>query len=153
MNYRRINTMNKITPFYLQYSANTNSTPNNSLCNTNIPVSNIPSDYPRNPNSWGPHLWYYLHNCSANYPINPDTETKNAMINYLLSLGYTIPCNECGSHYKQMINSYKDKLPEICSTRESLFNFIVHLHNKVNERKNKPIMDIENARKMYNYKK
>ena len=152
MNYKKIESMNTMTPFYFTYNSSNdfrvNETKPNHQCN--LVLNNI--DYSRNPDNWGPHLWFYLHNCSANYPMNPDQETKEAMISYLLSLGYTIPCKECSIHYKRMIDSYKYKLPEICSSRERLFNFIVDLHNQVNVRTNKPIMNIENARKMYYYK-
>ena len=71
------------------------------------------------------------------------------MKNWLKSLYATIPCQNCSDHYKSYIDQNEDNLDKICSDRNKLFNFLVDIHNKVNERLNKPQMDYKTAYSMY----
>lgn len=102
------------------------------------------------PQEWGPHLWYYLHTCAANYPKNPSREQRRGMKNWLQNLKWTIPCKMCSDHYGSYIFKNQNRLDEICQNRENLFAFFVDIHNKVNRRNNKPEMSLEDAKKLYN---
>lgn len=103
--------------------------------------------YSKSPSAWGPHLWYYLHTCSFNYPDHPSQEKKENMKKWLRSLYATMPCSSCSQHYK----SYMDDadLDTICSSKEALFTFIVDLHNKVNARTGKKQLSYQEAYDMY----
>ena len=51
------------------------------------------------------------------------------------------PCKVCGAHFRQMLWEYPIKH----NNREELVYYICFLHNKVNERLNKPIFDCKKA--------
>lgn len=108
-----------------------------------------PYDWRKDPKQWGPHLWAYLHYSAANYPEKPTDQQIRAMMNWLITLPITIPCDNCSKHYSAYLNKHKSQLYQICSTRDSLFNFLVDIHNKVNERNGKCIMTYEEARQRY----
>ncbi len=101
------------------------------------------------PKVWGRHLWYYLHTCAMNYPENPTPTDKKEMEEWLKTLPVTLPCRNCSKHYRSYIEENASRLPEICSTRENLFNFLVDIHNKVNARTDKEEMSYDDARKLY----
>lgn len=101
------------------------------------------------PKVWGPHLWTYLHCSAANYPEQPTSQQIDDMIAFLISLKSTLPCPNCKVHYGQYIQQNKDRLRDICSNRNRLFNFTVDIHNKVNERNNKRLVSYDEAWKMY----
>lgn len=103
----------------------------------------------RDPTQWGPHLWTYMHYAAANYPEQPNEQEIQDMIMWLCSLPVTIPCVNCQIHYKRYIEKSKPYLYRICSNRTSLFNFLVDIHNQVNQRNNKPLVSYEDARRMY----
>ena len=98
---------------------------------------------------WGNSLWTYMHYAAMNYPERPAGETINEMVNWLSTLATTIPCKNCSNHYRGYIEESKPQLPSICSTRDSLFKFLVDLHNKVNQRLGKPKVTLEEAQQMY----
>ncbi len=106
-------------------------------------------DWKKDPKIWGPHLWAYLHYSAANYPEHPTESEIQEMIHWLCSLPVTIPCVNCSKHYRKYIEDTKPYLYNICSNKESLFNFLVDIHNKVNIRNGKPEMTYDQARKIY----
>lgn len=106
-------------------------------------------EWSKDPLQWGPHLWMYMHFAAANYPEQPTERDVQEMINWLCSLPVTIPCDSCRTHFRRYIEKSKPRLPEICSDKERLFNFLVDIHNKVNERNQKPIMSYEEAKQIY----
>ncbi len=113
------------------------------------PNPSIPTDWTNDPDQWGPHLWYYLHTSAMNYPIHPSKAQQTGMKNWLCSLKWTIPCENCSSHYGEYIDKHKHKLNQVCASREELFKFLVNIHNEVNKRNGKPTMTVEEAKKMY----
>jgi hypothetical protein len=119
----------------------------NETCSMN--GNGVCSKWKNDPKLWGPHLWAYLHYSAMNYPENPSRKEIDEMINWLCSLPVTIPCDNCSKHYRGYIEKNKNNLPVICSNKDTLFNFLVDIHNKVNERNGKPIMSYEDARKLY----
>jgi hypothetical protein len=79
---------------------------------------------------------------------------KKAMKQFLESLQYTLPCNECREHYGRYLEFNPPKL----DNRRGLFKWIVDLHNYVNNETN---MKIERQygyrpanlmKRMYSYK-
>jgi len=101
------------------------------------------------PKLWGPHLWSYMHYSAANYPEYPSEKEIQDMVVWLKVLPVTIPCVSCKQHYGAYIENNKDRLYQICSSKNDLFNFFVDIHNKVNERSGKPTMTYEDAKRMY----
>lgn len=128
-------------------------------CNKNVPRSTKPPNtptckgnggkYSKDPTVWGKHLWYYLHTSAANYPQHPSKQQKDGMKNWLCSLKWTMPCENCSMHFGKYIEKHRSSLDDICSSRDKLFTFLVDVHNQVNKRTGKPQMGIDEAVKLY----
>ena len=101
------------------------------------------------PKIWGPHFWYTLHNGAFHYPEQASTLYVERMKNFIIGIPVMLPCENCKNHSTLFIEEHKSKLNQICSNRNSLFNFFVDFHNKVNERYNKPILSYEEAYNIY----
>ena len=110
----------------------------------------LPEAGDSNPNVWGPHYWYNLHNSSAIYPINANPVVRNVMKSRILAIPYELPCRKCQIHASAYIQQFSDiELDNIVSTREKLFNFYVDFHNAVNIRLGKPTWSYEQAYNHY----
>ena len=62
-----------------------------------------------------------------------------------------VPCLVCKEHLFNFISS--SDLNKATDSRESLFKFIVDLHNYVNLRLGKPQMTLDDAKNLYGYDK
>lgn len=102
-----------------------------------------------NPEVWGPAFWFTLHNGAIRYPIHASPITKERMKQYIAGMPVMIPCETCKEHATAHIENNYNNLDQICSGRQSLFNFFVDFHNKVNKRYGKPEMSYEDAYKLY----
>ena len=118
---------------------------NNKLCELN--KNGICKDDPKK--VWGNSLWTYMHYAAMNYPDHPTEKDISEMINWLVTLPVTIPCNNCKGHYRGYIEKAKSQLHTACSDKDSLFKFLVDIHNKVNVRLGKPEVSYEDAYKLY----
>ena len=86
---------------------------------------------------WGPLMWNTLHIISFNYSIHPTNEDKDHYHNYLMSLGYILPCKSCRDSYLnnlKVANYNRNKLKD----RDTFSRFIYELHNCVNKMLNRP---------------
>jgi hypothetical protein len=107
------------------------------------------SHWNADPKPWGAHLWLFLHYSAANYPDRPTWSQKQAMKNWLITLPVTIPCADCSHHYNQYINEYRERMDDICSSKQNLTRFLVDIHNRVNARTGKPLWTYEQALRAY----
>jgi hypothetical protein len=107
---------------------------------------------PNAPEVWGPAFWYTIHKSALNYPVAPTNIVKFHMKNFIYSIPYLLPCEKCQEHARNFIESHSDTIDSIISTRQSLFNFFVDLHNQVNQRNGKRIMSYEHAWDLYTRK-
>ena len=103
----------------------------------------------KEPEFWGPKLWAFIHSGTRNYPNNPSSADKKAMIAWIKTLGVMIPCEKCQVHYAKNIRKVEGDLNQICSNRKNLFTFFVNLHNVLNDLKGKKKMSVEEAYQMY----
>jgi hypothetical protein len=97
------------------------------------------------PNKWGPHLWFFLHTISFNYPENPSFKNKVDYNDHYNSLKNILPCELCRVHYIQ----YLEQHPPDLSSRNALVKWTIDLHNKVNNQIGKPIYSYEKAITLY----
>ena len=81
------------------------------------------------PTRWGPHLWFYLHTVSFNFPDNPTHLQKTQHLDFYNSLGNTIPCEKCRNHYSAHLQTQPPRL----ENRDSIIQWTVDLHNRVNK--------------------
>lgn len=89
---------------------------------------------------WGPLGWMTLHSISINYPQNPSAEDKAVLDRFIEKFGDCITCNNCKTHFQNMLSSYKRKYPQWSSSQRELFLFVCRAHNTVNKRIDKPII-------------
>lgn len=94
---------------------------------------------------WGPHLWFYMHTISFNYPDNPSFNDKTNYLNFYNSLKTTIPCEKCKNHYSAYLLQHPPRL----ETRDSLVKWTIDLHNQVNETLGKRKWGYEEALNLY----
>ena len=97
------------------------------------------------PNKWGPHLWFFLHTISFNYPENPSFKNKVDYNEFYNSLKNMIPCEVCRLHYIQNL----ENSPPDLSGRNALVKWTIDLHNKVNSQLNKPVYSYNKAITLY----
>lgn len=100
------------------------------------------------PKIWGPKLWFFLHTMTFAYAENKDKPTKaeqKHMYQFLESLKYVLPC-VCKDNYAW----YFDTHPPNLSSRKKLFEWVVDLHNHVNEEYNKSCRP-EDSKRIYTY--
>lgn len=101
------------------------------------------------PTVWGPAYWFTLHNSAKHYPEKPSPIVRERIKGRILAIPYEIPCPSCKSHALAFIEKHKDRLEDIVSSRQNLFNFYVDFHNQVNARHNKPIISYQEAWNLY----
>ena len=92
------------------------------------------------PNVWGPHGWYFLHSITLAYPDNPSDDVKMIHNNFFNSLKDILPCDKCRNHYNQTLMTYP--IENHLENKESLFKWLVDVHNRVN---------IDNGKREYSY--
>ena len=98
------------------------------------------------PTIWGPHLWFFMHTISFNYPTNPTQEEKKYYYNFFFNLTKVIPCIECRNHYTNFF--IKNSILNYLINRDKLIEWVVMCHNNVNKINNKPEWSLE---KVFNH--
>lgn len=102
-----------------------------------------------NPEVWGPAFWFSLHNGALRYPKNASPIWKDRMKNFIIGIPVMVPCEMCSVHATAYIEKNYDKLDDVVSNRDKLFEFFHTFHNYVNKRLGKPQMSLEDAIKLY----
>ena len=85
------------------------------------------------PEIWGPNLWGTLHLLCLAGTITP---------NFVQEFAKVIPCPMCAGHFTELV--IENPLPE-SDDPLVLFRWSVHVHNLVNARIGKPILEPEQA--------
>ena len=91
------------------------------------------------PEVFGPPMWWFLHTTAATYPTSPDLERRAECTSFLRSLPGMIPCAKCGEHLRDEL-MHRDTAAA-CTNRESLAQMWCDIHNNVNIRTGKALMD------------
>lgn len=92
-----------------------------------------------NPKIWGPHLWFFLHSITFNYPLKPSKEDKKNYLNFFENLYKVLPCEKCSKHYQQNIKEIP-LTDEILNDRNKLIDWLINFHNNVNKYAKKPLL-------------
>ena len=98
-----------------------------------------------NKNIWGPSGWLFMHSISFQYPENPTEEDKNNYRLFFESLKNTIPCPKCREHYSENLKKKPIKL----NSRDELIQWVIDIHNEVNEKNSKKIYSRKEVEKLY----
>jgi hypothetical protein len=103
----------------------------------------------RDPEVFGPALWFTLHNGASNYPEEASPIVVEKMKNFILGLPYIISCENCQSHAIAYIEEHYESMCESCKGKDTLFKWFFDFHNYVNKRLGKPQMKLEDAINLY----
>lgn len=121
----------------------------NPMMHVNISSSLIGNS--RNPDIFGPPLWFVLHNAATCYAKRPNAFTRQGMKQLLTNLHQLVPCNTCKEHFHDWL--LETNLDDVVSSKEKLFAFFVDTHNYVNRRYGKPEMSVKAAKELYGFDK
>jgi hypothetical protein len=103
------------------------------------------------PTKWGPKGWFFIDSVGLAYPDKPKLEDKQQYMVFFNSLPYILPCTNCGYNMNKHIKS-KPLTMNILETKERLIEWIIDLHNSVNQSLNKPTISIKDFYAFYNNK-
>lgn len=88
------------------------------------------------PNIWGPHFWFFLHTLSMSYPHHPNAVTKKKYYEFIQNLPLFIPVDSIGNDFNKLLDEYP--VTAYLDNRDSLIRWIHFIHNKINEKLEKP---------------
>lgn len=92
---------------------------------------------PLDRNSLGRNTWSLLHTIAAKYPMRPSSQDKADMSEFIRLISILYPCSYCAKEFRDDIN----KMPPKLESRTALALWFCQMHNKVNEKLNKPQFD------------
>ena len=85
---------------------------------------------------WGPSMWFFLHTSAMCYPIRPSEVTKKKFYDFFQNLHLFIPVEPMGSYFSKLLDEYP--ISPYLDNRESLIRWVWFIHNKINEKLEKP---------------
>jgi hypothetical protein len=85
---------------------------------------------------WGPHMWFFLHTSAMCYPLRPNSVTKKKFYDFFQNLHLFIPVESMGSYFSKLLDEYP--ISPYLDNRESLIRWVWFIHNKINEKLEKP---------------
>jgi len=88
------------------------------------------------PSVWGPHFWFFLHTLAISYPHYPNTVTKKKYYELIQNLPLFIPVETIGNDFIKLLDEYP--VTAYLDNRESLIKWMHFIHNKINEKLEKP---------------
>lgn len=98
------------------------------------------------PKKWGPHLWFFLHTISFNYPDNPSYIERKKYNDFYNSLKNVLPCAVCQNHFQEHLS----KMPPNLNSKSDLIKWTIDLHNRVNVNTNKEEKSYKEVLELYN---
>ena len=99
----------------------------------------MPSVY-LDPKVWGPHYWFFLHTLAMTYPHHPNAVTKKKYYEFIQNLPLFLPVEEISSSFSKLIEIYP--ITPYLDNRDSFVRWMYFIHNKINEKLEKPIIPL-----------
>jgi len=93
------------------------------------------------PKIWGPHYWGFLHTVALHYPIHPTSIQKKMYHRLIHHFSEFIPNHSIKTVYESLLQKYP--VTPYLDTRKDFIKWVHHLHNKVNQRLDKPTITLE----------
>jgi hypothetical protein len=90
------------------------------------------------PQTWGPHFWFFFHVFSNAYPNEPTVIESTTMKQVVETIPLLLPCVACQRHALEYINSQKQYIDWFVLKKVRLSVFFWQFHNHVNKFLNKP---------------
>jgi len=88
------------------------------------------------PSVWGPHMWFFLHTIAMSYPLRPNSVTKKKYYEFIQNLPMFIPVEHMSGEFTKLLNEYP--IQPYLDKRESFIRWIWFIHNKINQKLEKP---------------
>lgn len=88
------------------------------------------------PTVWGPPFWFTLHTIAMTYPNNPNDITKKKYYEFIQNLPLFIPVEQIGNDFNKLLEEYP--ITPYLDSRKSLVKWMHFIHNKINEKMEKP---------------
>lgn len=88
------------------------------------------------PKVWGPHAWFFLESIAMGYPTNPTPTDIEKTKLFFLSLKYVLPCSKCRNNFDKHLED-NPLTDEVLSSNETLFKWVVDMHNAARKEKKK----------------
>jgi hypothetical protein len=92
------------------------------------------------PSVWGPHFWFFLHTIAMSYPHHPNSVTKKKYYELIQNLPVFIPVDNISSDFSKLLDTYP--VTAYLDSRESFIKWMHFIHNKINEKLEKPKITI-----------
>ena len=92
------------------------------------------------PKIWGPHYWFFLHTLAMTYPHHPNAVTKKKYYEFIHNLPLFIPVEYISNEFEKLIDRYP--ITPYLDNRDSLIRWTHFIHNKINEKLEKPKISI-----------
>jgi hypothetical protein len=96
---------------------------------------------------WSSVVWYVMHYIAANLPRNLHEQQKVIFRAFIVCLYQLLPCRECQEHMHVYLQQYE--LGYYLSQPSGAFIWTWEFHNAVNNRLKKPLMNLEDAYRLY----
>lgn len=94
-----------------------------------------------NPLVWGPSFWFVMHTVSLHYPDEPTYAERRTHYDFYHIVRDILPCEMCRQHYRELLEQYP--VQPFLDSKTSLVTWVVMIHNQVNKRLGKPMIDRE----------
>ena len=88
------------------------------------------------PKIWGPHYWFFIHTVAMTYPIRPNAITKKKYYDFIQNLPLFIPVENMSGEFSKLLDKYP--VTPYLDNRESLIRWTHFIHNKINQKLEKP---------------
>jgi len=104
------------------------------------------------PAVWGPHYWFFLHTISICYPLRPNSITKKKYYEFVQNIPMFIPIESISTYFSKLLDEYP--ITPYLDTRDSFIRWMWFIHNKVNQKLEKPKISLSQFYELYyeNYK-
>ena len=96
----------------------------------------MPTTVYLDPMVWGPHFWFFFHTVAMTYPHHPNTVTKKKFYEFIQNLPIFMPVEEISGEFSRLIDKYP--VAPYLDNRDSLVRWMHFIHNKINEKLEKP---------------
>jgi hypothetical protein len=96
---------------------------------------------------WGPVFWSFLDIVAFHYPKYPNDVIKKKYYHFIQNIPLFIPDYSMAGDFEKLLNQYPIK--PYLDNKKSLIKWVNFIHNKINEKLNKPLMPLELYYKKY----
>ena len=93
------------------------------------------------PDVWGPHYWFFLHTIAMSYPDHPNDVTKKKYYEFIMNLPLFIPVEKMGNEFSRLLDEFP--VTSYLDSRSSFVRWVHFIHNKINEKLEKPKITLE----------